>query len=217
MNGSANGEPINCRANRARSTASSERGDFAAFQKLIAALQPRVYGLAFRILHQQQDAEDATQQTFLALIENLAEFREESSVRTWILRIATNHALKILRKKRTVKMVSMTDMESDDSYSDIPHPEFIAPWSQTADEIAQQAEVQSEMEKALLELDDKYRLVFVLRDVEGLSVRETAQALELTESTVKVRLLRARLALRERLTTKFGDAMQAMIPDHKHS
>jgi RNA polymerase sigma-70 factor (ECF subfamily) len=192
-------------------------GDFAAFQKLVTKLQPRVYGLTFRILQQAQDAEDATQQTFLALIENIADFREESSVATWVLRIATNNALKILRKKRTVKMISMSEMASEDSYGDVPHPEFIAPWSQTADEIVQQAEVQAELEKALLELDDKYRLVFVLRDIEGLSVRETAQALELTESTVKVRLLRARLALREHLTRKFGDASQAMTPDHKHS
>jgi RNA polymerase sigma-70 factor (ECF subfamily) len=192
-------------------------GDFAAFQKLVTKLQPRVYGLTFRILQQAQDAEDATQQTFLALIENIADFREESSVATWVLRIATNNALKILRKKRTVKMISMSEMASEDSYGDVPHPEFIAPWSQTADEIVQQAEVQAELEKALLELDDKYRLVFVLRDVEGLSVRETSQALDLTESTVKVRLLRARLALREHLTRRFGDASQAMTPDHKHS
>jgi RNA polymerase sigma-70 factor (ECF subfamily) len=192
-------------------------GDFAAFQKLVTKLQPRIYGLTYRILQQAQDAEDATQQTFLALIENIADFREESSVATWVLRIATNNALKILRKKRTVKMVSMSEMASEDSYGDVPHPEFIAPWSQTADEIVQQAEVQAELEKALLELDDKFRLVFVLRDIEGLSVRETSQALDLTESTVKVRLLRARLALREHLTRKFGDASQAMTPDHKHS
>lgn len=195
----------------------AKAGDFAAFRQLIARLQPRVYGLTFRILQQAEDAEDATQQTFLALIEHIADFREESSVATWVLRIASNCALKILRKKRTVKMVSMTDMTPEDSYSDIPHPEFIAPWSQTADEIAQQAEVQAELETALLELDEKYRLVFILRDVEGLSVRETAETLELTESNVKVRLLRARLALRERLTKKFGDSMQVMIPDHKHS
>jgi RNA polymerase sigma-70 factor (ECF subfamily) len=192
-------------------------GDFAAFQKLVTKLQPRIYGLTYRILQQAQDAEDATQQTFLALIENIADFREESSVATWVLRIATNNALKILRKKRTVKMISMSEMASEDSYGDVPHPEFIAPWSQTADEIVQQAEVQAELEKALLELDDKFRLVFVLRDIEGLSVRETAQALDLTESTVKVRLLRARLALREHLTRRFGDASQAMTPDHKHS
>jgi RNA polymerase sigma-70 factor (ECF subfamily) len=195
----------------------AKAGDFAAFQELMVGLQPRVYGLAFRILHQTQDAEDVTQQTFLALMEHIAEFREESSIATWVLKVATNFALKILRKKHGLKIVSMSEMVSEDNYSDIPHPEFIAPWSKPADEIAQQAEVQQEIDKALLELDDKYRLVFILRDVEGLSVRETAELMELTESTVKVRLLRARLALRERLTKKFGDAMQAMIPDHKHT
>jgi RNA polymerase sigma-70 factor (ECF subfamily) len=192
-------------------------GDFSAFQELADRLQPRVYGLAYRILGQAQDAEDATQQTFLALIGHIADFRQESSLATWVLRIATNHALKILRKKRTVKMIAMSDMGSEEGYGDVPHPEFIAPWSRTAEEIAQDAEVQAELEKGLEGLDEKYRLVFVLRDIEGLSVRETAEALGLTESSVKVRLLRARLALRERLTKKFGDASQAMIPDHKHS
>lgn len=194
----------------------AKTGDFTAFHRLVTKFQPRVYGLTFRILQQVQDAEDATQQTFLALIEHISEFREESSVATWVLKIATNYALKILRKKRTVTMISMTDIASEDSYGDVPHPEFIAPWSQTADEIVQQNEVQAEIEAALTELDDKYRMVFVLRDVEGLSIRDTAEALELTESTVKVRLLRARLALRERLTKKFGDASQAMTPNHKH-
>ena len=195
----------------------AKAGDFAAFQRLIVNLQPRVYGLALRILQQSQDAEDATQQTFLALIEHLGDFRGESSIATWVLKIASNNALKILRKKRGLKVVSMSQLSSDANYSDVPRPEFIAPWSKPADEIAQQAEVQMEIEKALSELDDKYRLVFILRDVEGLSVRETAEAMELTESTVKVRLLRARLALRERLTKKFGDSEQAMTPDHKHS
>lgn len=192
-------------------------GDFAAFQRLIVNLQPRVYGLAMRILQQAQDAEDATQQTFLALIEHIGDFRGESSIATWVLKIASNNALKILRKNRGLKVVSMSLMSSDDNYSDLPHPEFIAPWSKPADELAQQAEVRAEIDQALSELDDKYRLVFILRDVEGLSVRETAEAMELTESTVKVRLLRARLALRERLTKKFGDALQAMTPDHNHS
>lgn len=195
----------------------AKRGDFAAFQDLVAQLQPRVYGLTFRILQRSHDAEDATQQTFLTLIEHVADFREESSVATWVLKIATNHALKILRRKRNLKMLTMSEMAADDSYNDIPHPEFIAPWSQTAEEIAEQAEVQAELDTSLMELDDKYRLVFVLRDIEGLSIRETAQALNLTESTVKVRLLRARLALRERLTKKFGDASRVMIPNHKHS
>jgi RNA polymerase sigma-70 factor (ECF subfamily) len=114
-------------------------------------------------------------------------------------------------------MVAMSQMSCQDSYAEVPHPEFIAPWTQTAEEILQQVEIQEELEKALLELDDKYRLVFVLRDIEGLSVRQAAEALELTEATVKVRLLRARLALRERLTRKFGDVSRAMSPNHRHS
>jgi RNA polymerase sigma-70 factor (ECF subfamily) len=195
----------------------AKAGDFAAFQRLIVNLQPRVYGLAFRILQQTQDAEDATQQTFLALIEHLADFREESSIATWVLKIASNFALKILRKKRGMKVVSISDLAAEDNYSEVPHPDFIAPWSKTADEIAHQAEVQAEIENALSALDDKYRLVFILRDIEGLSVRETAEAMRIKESTVKVRLLRARLALRERLTKKFGDATQVMVSDHKHS
>ncbi len=195
----------------------AKRGDFEAFQKIVEQLQPRVYGLTFRMLRQAQDAEDATQQTFVSLIEHLHEFREESTLATWVLRIASNHALKILRKKRTVTMLQMSALAKEDSYGELPHPEFIAPWSQPPDEIIQREETKAAIDKALAELDDKYRLVFILRDIEGLSVRETAQLLELTESTVKVRLLRARLALRELLTRQFGDAEQAIIPDHKHS
>ncbi len=71
----------------------AKAGDFSAFQKLIEALQPRVYGLSYRILQQTQDAEDATQQTFRALIEHIRDFREESSIATWVLRIASNNAL----------------------------------------------------------------------------------------------------------------------------
>lgn len=193
----------------------AKTGDFAAFQELVQQLQPRVYAVAYRILQQVQDTEDTVQQTFLSLIEHIADFREESSLSTWVLRIATNHALKILRKKRGLPMSYMHD-NSSDRYADVPHPEFIAPWTKTPEQIAEQAEVQVELEKALADLDEKYRLVFVLRDVEGLSVRETAAALDLTESTVKVRLLRARLALRERLTTKFGDPNKAIVPDHNH-
>ncbi len=200
----------------------AKAGDFSAFQRLIANLQPRVYGLAFRILQQQQDAEDATQQTFLALIEHIGGFRGDSSIATWVLKIASNNALKILRKKRGLKVVSLSEVSSDDSYGNLPHPEVIAHWSKTAEEIAQQAEVQLEIERALKELDDKYRVVFILRDVEGLSVRETAELMELTESTVKVRLLRARLALRERLIKTFGDtrggsAAHSISPGHNHA
>jgi RNA polymerase sigma-70 factor, ECF subfamily len=195
----------------------AKSGDFQAFQLIVAQLQPRVYRLVYRILQQREDAEDATQQTFLAMVEHIGDFREESQISTWVQRIATNFALKILRKRRSDKSVALTDLVADESYTSIPHPEFIAPWSLTPDEILSRVELRTQIEQALLELDDKYRLVFVLRDIEEFSVRQTSELLDITEGTVKVRLLRARLALRERLTCEFGDVSMAMQPDQNHS
>lgn len=191
-------------------------GDFAAFQELVSRFQSRVFGVARRIVGQRQDAEDVTQQTFLSLIESIDSFRGESSVATWILRIATNHALKLLRKRRGLPTVSLSGPTDDDSYSSLPHPDFIARWSATPETLAQQAEVREQIESALNALDDKYRVVFVLRDIEGLSVRETSETLDLTEGTVKVRLLRARLMLREQLTRAFGDEATRLFSDHEH-
>ncbi len=192
----------------------AKRGDYAAFQQLVVQLQPRVYGLVLRILRQPHDAEDATQQTFVSLIEHLQDFREESSIVTWILKVATNAALKILRKKRGHTAAFVSSFATEEQYRDLTLPEFIAPWSKTAEEIAEQAEVREELDRALESLEDRYRLVFILRDIEGLSVKETAETLQLSESNVKVRLLRARLALREKLTKKFGDPRRAMQPIH---
>ncbi|MGE0757055.1 MAG: RNA polymerase sigma factor [Pirellulaceae bacterium] len=189
-------------------------GNFAAFQQLVQRLQPRVYGLAIRMLSQHPDAEDATQQTFLSVLENLDSFRGESSVATWVLKIATNHALKALRRRRGHAADQRWDEATEGSQ--LPHPEFIAPWSEPPDVLVQRAEVRQEIDKALESLDDKYRAVFMLRDIEGLSVRETAAALDLTEAAVKVRLLRARLQLRERLTRAFGDEDQRLTPSHDH-
>lgn len=192
-------------------------GEFAAFQQIVEQLQPRVYGVAFRIVQQRQDAEDVTQQTFLSLIEHFGEFRKESSLATWVLKIATNHALKLLRKKRGLPTATLASSSANEGYDDVPHPEFIAPWTLTPEQIAEQGELRAEIDRALAELDEKYRCVFVLRDIEGLSIKEAAEALALTEGTVKVRLLRARLALRERLTRRFGDPQRSLRPDHDHA
>jgi RNA polymerase sigma-70 factor (ECF subfamily) len=190
-------------------------GDFTAFEMLVNRFQPRVYGLARRILANRHDAEDVTQQTFLSLIENLTQFREESSVAAWIFRIATNHALKLLRKRQgTTLVVTLSDEE--ESYRDVPHPEFIAPWRDDPSRLAQQAEIQELLERAIGELDEKHRLVFILRDIERLSVRETAEILGLTETNTKVRLLRARMKLRERLTRILGNPEDRLYPQHEH-
>jgi RNA polymerase sigma-70 factor (ECF subfamily) len=193
----------------------AQGGDFAAFEELVGRFQNRVYALARRIVGEAHDAEDITQQTFLSLIEHLRDFRGESGVAGWILRIATNHALKMLRKRRGLPTVPLVEAD-DEGYAGIPHPNFIAPWRDDPADIAARHEVRELIDQALAELDEKYRHVFVLRDIEGFSIKETAESLGLTESAVKVRLLRARLALRERLTRVLGDETARVFPDHRH-
>ncbi len=192
----------------------AQTGDFTAFEGLVNRLQGRVYGVAYRILGQSQDSEDVVQQTFLSLIEHIDSFRGESAVATWVLRIATNFALKILRSRRGLPTVSFD--EQDESFATVPHPEYIAQWRETPDDLVERAELRGLLDRAIAELDDKYRVVFVLRDIEGMSTEETAEALGLSQSNVKVRLLRARLQLRERLTRELGDASTRVRPDHDH-
>lgn len=192
-------------------------GELAAFEELTNRYERRIYTLAMRILGNQHDAEDVTQQTFLNALEHLENFRGDSSFATWLFRIATNAALKIIRKRRGLDTVSLEQStEPQDGSDTIPHPEYIADWRQTPDRLAQQAETRRVLEQALAELDEKHRLVFLLRDVEGLSIKETADALGLTEANVKVRLLRARLQLREKLTHIFGDPERRLTHAHRH-
>jgi RNA polymerase sigma-70 factor, ECF subfamily len=194
----------------------AKAGDFNALEALATRYERQVYSLALRMLRQPQDAEDVVQQTFLSLVENLQGFRAESSFATWLMRIATHAALKVIRKRRGLNTVSLeAASESGDESEPIPHPEFIADWREAPHELAAHAETRQLLDEALSQLDDKHRWVFLLRDVQGLSVKETAQSLNLSEANVKVRLLRARLALRERLTRAFGDPPRRLAP-HRH-
>lgn len=193
----------------------AKAGDLSAFEELTTRYEDRVYSVARRILRHEQDAEDVTQEAFLSALEHLADFREEATFSTWLLRIATFAALKILRKRKGLPMVSLEEAtEPDELTQEIPHPEFIADWRQSPEELVGRREIASLLETALNRLDEKHRLVFLLRDVEGFSVRETAEALNLSEANVKVRLLRARLELREYLTRKLGDPASALKKGH---
>jgi RNA polymerase sigma-70 factor, ECF subfamily len=193
-------------------------GDFAAFEAIVARHEHRLYGLAMRIVGQRQDAEEVVQQTFVSIIEHLAEFREESRFSTWLMRIATNHALGLLRKRGRRRTVPLAENGSDDEgYDQLPRPEYIAQWRETPEQIASRHETRRILNEALDELEEKYRLVFILRDVEGLSTQEAAEALGISVANVKVRLLRARLMLRERLTRVFGDDASRVQPGAGHS
>lgn len=196
----------------------ARQGQWDAFETLVARFEPRVFGLAWRILQQREDAEDVTQQTFLSVMEHLDGFRGESSLATWILRIATNHALKLLRKRRglvTVPLETSNDGAGGDTQP-LPHPDFVAQWQNDPADLAQRAEIRQLLNAALAEVDEKHRIVFVLRDIEGFSTQETAEALGLSVANVKVRLLRARLQLRERLTRVLGDEATRVVPTHGH-
>ncbi len=194
----------------------AKAGDLAAFEALVTSHERRVYTIARRISGNDQDAEDVTQQTLLSVVENLNGFREESSFSTWIQRIATYAALKVLRKRNGLPTVSLEEQtEPREGYDTVAHPEYIADWRESPEQLVGRNETSRLIDEALNELDDKHRVIFLLRDVQGLSVKETAEALGLSEANVKVRLLRARLQLRERLTLAFGDPARRFEP-HRH-
>ncbi len=167
-----------------------------------------------RIVRNTQDAEEVVQETFLSVVEHLKDFHEDSAFRTWLVRIATNHALKVLRKRKSSPVLVLDGREDKDD-DPLPHPQFIAPWTEDPAHLVQQRETRELIDQALSALEEKYRLVFLLRDVEELSTQEAAEALGITTNNVKVRLLRARLMLRERLTRRFGDESRR-LPPHNH-
>jgi RNA polymerase sigma-70 factor (ECF subfamily) len=194
----------------------AQAGELAAFELLVNRHERHIYSLALRILRQEQDAEDVTQTAFLSALENLAGFRGEASFATWLARIATHAALKVIRKREGLDLVSFDHAVDPAAGGEaIPHPEYIADWRQSPERLVERNETRELIEAALAELDEKHRLVFLLRDVEGFSVRETAEFIGISEVNVKVRLLRARLQLRERLTKVFGDPARRLAP-HRH-
>ena len=191
----------------------AKAGDLDASEALASRYERRIYSLALRMLRQEQDAEDVTQQTFLSALEHLSGFRGEASFSTWLLRIATHAALKVIRKRKGLDTVSLEEAtEPGGDHDHIPHPEYIADWRQSPERLVRSNEVRRLLDDALDQLDEKHRAVFLLRDVEGLSVKETAAALDLSEANTKVRLLRARLQLREQLTRALGDPDRRLAP-----
>ena len=192
----------------------AKAGNFEAFEQLVTLHERRLFAVALNIVHNRDDAEDVVQTTFLSALENLASFREEAAFGTWVSRIATHAALKILRKRKGIETVPLDD-DPDDDEGDTPHPEYIADWSGNPAQLAENHDLERILDEAVKSLPENYRLVFVLRDISELSVAETAEELGLTESNVKVRLMRARLALREKLTRQFGDEATRVLP-HSH-
>jgi RNA polymerase sigma-70 factor, ECF subfamily len=175
-------------------------GNIDAFEQLVKRYDRNVFRIAQHITQNHEDAEDVVQEAFLKSFQNLNNFQEQSKFYTWLVRIAVNEALMKLRRRRTGKLVSL---DEDVQTEEDSVPREVADWSPNPEQLYTQAELRDILQKTIQGLPPSFRTVFVLRDVEGLSTEETAEALDLSIPAVKSRLLRARLQLRNRLTKYF--------------
>src|SRR6476659_5312441 len=178
----------------------AKAGDVCAFEYLVRRYYRNVFRSAQHITQNREDAEDVVQDAFLKAYGNLAQFQGQSKFYTWLVRIAVNEALMKLRRRRPERMVSL---DEDVKTEEDSVPREVADWSPNPEQQYNQAELKEILSKAIQGLPPSFRTVFVLRDVEGLSTEETAEALGLSIPAVKSRLLRARLQLRERLNRYF--------------
>src|ERR1700726_430283 len=188
----------------------SKNGHLAAFEQLVKRYDRRLLRISQTVTRNREDSEDAVQEALLKAFQNLADFREDSQFSTWLIRITINQSLMKLRKQRsTLKEPSLDgkfqadgDVLPLDVPDRAPNPEQLC-WS---------SELRDILARTVQELRPILRTVFVLRDVQGLSIAQTAQVLNLSQSAVKARLWRVRLHLRERLNRYF-DERTASAPE----
>jgi RNA polymerase sigma-70 factor, ECF subfamily len=177
------------------------RGDLELFYELIRPYERRVYAAALAILRNEADAEDAAQEAVLKAFKHIRQFRAEARFSTWLIQIAVNEARMRRRKQQAVVMEPMVDQKDEDGHYT---PRDFADWREIPSESLERAEVRQKLAEALNSLGQKYREVFVLRDMQQLSIEDTAKTLGISVPSVKTRLLRARLMLRDLLAPGLG-------------
>ena len=176
-------------------------GEKELFYELISPYERSVYVAAYGVLQNEADAEEAAQQAFLKAFVHLRSFRCESKFSTWLIQIAVNEARMKRRKDRKFLHESIDDRNQDEEGDYIPKD--FADWREIPSEALQRSELRRALQKAIASLDPKYREVFVMRDIQNLNIAETAAALQISEASVKTRLLRARLQMRDALAPGF--------------
>jgi RNA polymerase sigma-70 factor, ECF subfamily len=180
-------------------------GDRDEFAKLVDVYSGPIYRLALKMIGIPTDAEDVLQNTFLKAFQHLKDFEGRSSLSTWLYRIASNEALMMLRKQKPE--VSVIEIETEDNDQDDYSPAQFTDWRSLPEEEFLSSESKVALDHAVQTLPEIQRIVFILRDIEGLSIHETSEALNLSEAAVKTRLLRARLRLREQLSTYYAERL----------
>src|SRR5215468_7479419 len=171
-------------------------GKLEAFEELVRRHMPLIYRALIAILGEPADAQDAMQDTLLSAFRYIAGFQGRSKFSTWLVSIATNTALERLRRRRNTESLDQSETEEDCTF----RPRQIAAWQENPEQSHSRTEIRELVEKALLQLPDKYRVIVMLRDVEQLSADEVARQLGLSIPAVKTRLMRGRLMLREWLS-----------------
>src|SRR5436189_517667 len=179
----------------------SKNGDVAAFEELVKRYDGKLFRIAQHLTHNREDAEDIVQEAFLKAFQHLGQFRENSKFSTWLIRITLNQSLMKLRRQRVTREVSFDNDFQSGEYS---LPIDVADWAPNPEELYRAAELREILRITLQELGVGLEVVFVLRDIEGLSIEQTAEALGLSLAAVKARSFRARLQLRERLSKYFN-------------
>ncbi len=181
--------------------AALRRRDKNALAEIFDRYSDRIYRLALSVLSDEQAADGVVQDTFMTLIERIDTFEGRSRLGTWLYRVAYNNALSRLRSLKP-----QLDLDGFDE-DDVPIPANLVDWQTTPEELLGSAEAMAEVSRAVETLNPALRAVFLLRDVEELSTQETADALGISPGAVKVRLHRARLALREALAGYFSERL----------
>lgn len=172
-------------------------GDGRLYHDLIRPHERSVYMIALSVMKNEDDAEEVTQEAFLKAFRNLSRFRAESKFGTWLISIALNEARGRLRRQSIVRMESLDDTPREGSGVS---PALFRDWREIPSQALERREVRELLQQAVVGLPEIYRQVFLLRDMEELSVAETAEALNISISSVKVRLHRARILLQKHLS-----------------
>lgn len=198
MDESARPAPVTAHQTDDELVAAARRGDERALDALLARIEPLVYRFGMKLCHHPEDARGVLQETMITLVRSLHDFRGESSLATWLYAVARSHCSKLRRRRRNEPPTSSltgAEREAERVASDAPDP---------AEALAQR-ELGAVLDQAIRALDDKYRDVLVLRDVEGLPAAEVARVLGLGVAAVKSRLHRARAAVRAELAHRLGE------------
>lgn len=188
----------------------AQQGDKAALTEIVELHHGTIYNVALRMCGNAYDAEETLQETFLNAIKALPRFEGRSQFSTWLYRIASNACLMRRRREATQPNIVSVDRAIDEGNGDYT-PKYFIDWSAKPERELLDAELKQVMEEAITHLPPNLRIVFIWRELEGLSTQETAEVLEISESAVKVRLHRARLSLRELLSNYFAERLSVEV------